>query len=796
MATNITSDQFKARTDLAKKQIARWNKPTQFKTWTTVTKTWFAEKTRKETEARSARTEKKRQKCISEGWTFNPVAETCSMWITEDLWVRSTWNLEKDIALWLSARWTRVSPEQEALNLIARWDIAQVEEWDISWLSETALATLAWAKKQEEEKTELEKKLEKAKLDAEKKRKLKEKALEAAAPWIEVWAEAPTVALARWIEWIQTERAAIIEEEFAFNQQAISDAKTELDEALRTWRVDLVKQARASMLDLRKQELNLKSQATSDVLETMWDTLLGKTEDELAQIAMDQNVDFWLLKLQQEKLQLKDATAEAKTQVATQKQAQWFVKGLNNDQLWALTSAQATQLNTEAWLPEWTLSNWVLRAQEINKLDKSEQELANAKLQADIDKKNAETLTELGKDEDEIKVTPTWVQEEVTMTDWRTINIDSVWKESLMNINEELWDEWLRLGAVATSWARSIEQQQRLYGQWRTREELEAMWINWDFAQQNKPVVTDADWVKSKSLHQTWLAIDLFPDKEYIEKVRPNLEANWWFQNPDLVDKWDVWHFEYKWIGADPEITQFDIANFNNSTFKPQKDLKTKADKARYSKFLSKRKDVLWNPDPLLIDILEISEWWKDLTDSAITKLDKFWWVLSWAWDLLQTIEEVNKDSLFWWTWPISWAIASINPYNTSAQVLKRQLIALIPWLARWVYWEVWVLTDNDVRLYASTLPNLTQTEDVNKAVLWITLRTIQRSYQNSLKTQAAAWRDVSWFAWAYEAIEQQVKSIEEELWMTENAIRLEAEELANKFDPELSSVMNKYNLK
>jgi len=78
------------------------------------------------------------------------------------------------------------------------------------------------------------------------------------------------------------------------------------------------------------------------------------------------------------------------------------------------------------------------------------------------------------------------------------------------------------------------------------------MWINWDFAQPNKPVVTDADWVQSKSLHQTWMAIDLFPDKAYIERVRPTLEANWWFQNPALVDKWDVWHFEYKW----PQISE------------------------------------------------------------------------------------------------------------------------------------------------------------------------------------------------------------------------------------------------
>jgi hypothetical protein len=53
-------------------------------------------------------------------------------------------------------------------------------------------------------------------------------------------------------------------------------------------------------------------------------------------------------------------------------------------------------------------------------------------------------------------------------------------------------------------------------------------------------------------------------------------------------------------------------------------------------------------------------------------------------------------------------------------------------------------LTDNDVKLYSQTLPNLTQTQDVNKAILALTLKTIQRSYQNVLKTEASAGSDVS----------------------------------------------------
>jgi len=59
-----------------------------------------------------------------------------------------------------------------------------------------------------------------------------------------------------------------------------------------------------------------------------------------------------------------------------------------------------------------------------------------------------------------------------------------------------------------------------------------------------------------------------------------------------------------------------------------------------------------------------------------------------------------------------------MNPYDTDAQVLKAQLTALIPEMARGVYGEVGVLTEDDVRLYTQTIPNLKSTEAVNKGIL------------------------------------------------------------------------------
>jgi hypothetical protein len=51
----------------------------------------------------------------------------------------------------------------------------------------------------------------------------------------------------------------------------------------------------------------------------------------------------------------------------------------------------------------------------------------------------------------------------------------------------------------------------------------------------------------------------------------------------------------------------------------------------------------------------------------------------------------------------------------------------------------VGVLTDNDIRLYAQTIPNLRQTKDVQKAVLAMTLDVVAGGYKRQLQTLAAA---------------------------------------------------------
>jgi len=112
-------------------------------------------------------------------------------------------------------------------------------------------------------------------------------------------------------------------------------------------------------------------------------------------------------------------------------------------------------------------------------------------------------------------------------------------------------------------------------------------------------------------------------------------------------------------------------------------------------------------------------------------------------------------------TGPILGLIRSRNPYDQKAQEIQAQLTALIPNLARGVFGEVGVLTDNDVKLYAGTLPNLKSTEDVRNAVLGLTLKTVQRSIENRLEVMAASNLDVSGFAPKYNALTKQITEIE-----------------------------------
>ena len=111
-------------------------------------------------------------------------------------------------------------------------------------------------------------------------------------------------------------------------------------------------------------------------------------------------------------------------------------------------------------------------------------------------------------------------------------------------------------------------------------------------------------------------------------------------------------------------------------------------------------------------------------------------------------------------TGPIVGTFRSKNPWDTKAQTIKAQLNAIVPNLARGVYGEVGVLTDNDIKIYSKTIPNISSTKDVINAVLYITVDLIKRNVEIKIKNQAAGQRDMSGYAETYADIKNQANEI------------------------------------
>ena len=110
---------------------------------------------------------------------------------------------------------------------------------------------------------------------------------------------------------------------------------------------------------------------------------------------------------------------------------------------------------------------------------------------------------------------------------------------------------------------------------------------------------------------------------------------------------------------------------------------------------------------------------------------------------------------------PIIGIIRSNNPYDAKAKLIQAQLTAIVPNLARGIYGEVGVLTDNDVMLYSQTLPNLKSTEEVRDLILASTVRSVQRSIENKIKVQAGLGRDLSGLTTIYKDIKTLADSLE-----------------------------------
>lgn len=130
------------------------------------------------------------------------------------------------------------------------------------------------------------------------------------------------------------------------------------------------------------------------------------------------------------------------------------------------------------------------------------------------------------------------------------------------------------------------------------------------------------------------------------------------------------------------------------------------------------------------------------------------------AFNVVGQIEDLQDAISGEVTGPLTSIIRSNNPYDVKASLIKAQLSAIVPNLARGVFGEVGVLTDNDIALYSKTLPNLQNTEEIRNLIMGATVRTVQRSIENQLEVMASLGRDVSGLENKYVSIKSQADKL------------------------------------
>lgn len=403
-------------------------------------------------------------------------------------------------------------------------------------------------------------------------------------------------------------------------------------------------------------------------------------------------------------------------------------------------------------------------------LQQQQFELSKAQTEANIAKIKSETETP----------TSNWVQ--TWANNRSSINIDwfdyKVWSTAPWR----LWTIWS--GKITQLWWDTNTSWLDI--DWKIWDELTSPfeWTVsrfWTDKTGNKYVeIQDANWNKLLFNHLSSIWSYQENDLKVWQKIS-SWQAIWLMGNSGntkWMNWWDGSHLDLVWFKSDwsrmtiPEIMQFgnnpswykwaeDSISIDNVTSYNDKVERREMSADEVNRIWAAKKEVMNNPDSSISDIMARSEWWKAIWDTQSKSLVKFDQAMS-------QLEAITKQIDWMKTWPIIWSLRNMNPRDTDANVLKAQLQWLVPTIARGIYWEVWVLTDNDVKLYAQTLPTLKWTKAINNWVLAVTLDVLAWWYKNTLTSLAWQWYDVSWLEWTYVNIKRQADQLRELIWMNE----------------------------
>ena len=137
-------------------------------------------------------------------------------------------------------------------------------------------------------------------------------------------------------------------------------------------------------------------------------------------------------------------------------------------------------------------------------------------------------------------------------------------------------------------------------------------------------------------------------------------------------------------------------------------------------------------------DIVQASYVWDEApSQSELESLDKFKFTSDRIAELKTQLEGEA-------TGPIIGIIRSANPFDEKARLIKAQITKIIPGLARGVFGEVGVLTDQDVAMYSRTIGNLTTPEEVNETLTKAAMDMVARGFEDKLVTMAKNRKNVS----------------------------------------------------
>lgn len=130
-------------------------------------------------------------------------------------------------------------------------------------------------------------------------------------------------------------------------------------------------------------------------------------------------------------------------------------------------------------------------------------------------------------------------------------------------------------------------------------------------------------------------------------------------------------------------------------------------------------------------------------------------------------IEDLYNEVTKFDTGPFVGTLRQYNPYDVNAGVVKARLSGMVSSLARGVYGEKGVLTDADVALYQKTLPNIKYTDDLNKLILSMTIKTLQRGMEAQISSNSTLGVDFSGYEPIYKDLQTKSENLLSEISKT-----------------------------